>query len=208
MRRTFAASVIFSVWLFALPTFSLVDNDPVITAVIGGTLMGCGLGAVFLGKATTGGTDTLAALLQRVFPHLSAAKIMPVLDGVIIVLSIWIFGIRISLYAIITVVLCGWLADRVTTGSRNAWLAYIISDRHAEISGAIMHEMNRGATLLDAKGVYTNQERPVLLCAVSRRQAVVLRDIVSEIDPRAFFVLTDASEIRGEGFQNYSKDEF
>ena len=174
----------------------------------GGSLMGAGLGYVFLGKATTGGTDTLAALIQRAFPYLTAARIMPVLDGIIILLSVWIFGFRISMYAIITVVLCGRIADKMISGSKNAFLAYIISEKHHDIAQTILQEMDRGVTMLPATGVYTNQDRPVLLCAVSTRQAVVLRDIVSEIDPKAFFVLSDASEIRGEGFQAYSKEEF
>ena len=208
MRRTLLASLVFSGWMYLLPETAMAGNDPVLTSVIGGALMGAGLGFVFLGKATTGGTDTLAALLQRALPYLNAAKIMPVLDGVIILLSVWIFGMEISLYAIITVVLCGRIADEMISGSRNAYLAYIISDQHDAIAQTILKEMDRGATLLPATGVYTNQPRPVLFCAVSKKQAVVLRDIVADVDPGAFFVLTDASEIRGEGFQAYSREEF
>ena len=208
MRRTLLASLLFSLWMYLLPEYALADQDPLLIAVIGGGLMGAGLGYVFLGKATTGGTDTLAALIQRAFPYLTAARIMPVLDGIIILLSVWIFGFRISMYAIITVVLCGRIADKMISGSKNAFLAYIISEKHHDVAQTILQEMDRGVTMLPATGVYTNQDRPVLLCAVSTRQAVVLRDIVSEIDPKAFFVLSDASEIRGEGFQAYSKEEF
>ncbi|MBP3216964.1 MAG: YitT family protein [Lachnospiraceae bacterium] len=208
MRRTLLASLLFSLWLYVVPEYGLAEQDPLLTAVIGGALMGAGLGYVFLGKATTGGTDTLAALIQRAFPYLTAARIMPILDGLIILLSVWIFGFRISMYAIITVVLCGRIADKMIGGSKNAFLAYIISEKYDDIAQTILQEMDRGVTMLPATGVYTNQERPVLLCAVSTRQAVTLRDIVSEIDPKAFFVLTDASEIRGEGFQAYSKEEF
>lgn len=208
MRRTLLASLLFSGWMALLPEYAMAGDDLILISVIGGALMGAGLGLVFLGKATTGGTDTLAALVQRALPHLNAAKIMPVLDGVIILLSVWIFGMEISLYAIITVVLCGRIADEMISGSRNAYLAYIISEKHGEIAQTVLTEMNRGVTLLPATGVYTNQSRPVLFCAVSKKQAVVLRDIVAEVDPSAFFVLTDASEIRGEGFQAYSREEF
>ena len=67
--------------------------------------------------------------------------------------------------------------------------------------------MNRGATLLDGTGTYTNQPRNVLMCAVSRRQSAMLREIVADIDPKAFFILTEASEVRGEGFLKYSREE-
>jgi len=208
MRRTFVASVVFSVWLYLLPEYDLLQGDLLLVAVIGGGTMGIGLGLVFLGKATTGGTDTLAALLQRLLPQYNAAKIMPVLDGAVILVSIWIFGIQISMYAIITVLLSGRIADKMISGLRNAKLVYIISEKHDEIAQTILEGLGRGVTMLPATGVYTNQDRPVLLCAVSRKQAVILRDIVADTDPRAFFVITDASEIRGEGFQKYSKEEF
>ncbi len=207
MRRTLVASVVFSVWLFVLPEFSLVDNNLFLVAVIGGGLMGGGIGLVFMGKATTGGTDTVAALLQRALPHLNTARIMPVLDAVTVLLSIWIFGMEVSLYAIITVILCGRIADGMVTGARNACMAYIISKHTDDISSAIAEQIDRGATILHGTGTYTNRPRQVLMVAVSNRQTALLRDIVSEIDPHAFFILTDASEVRGEGFLSYTKEE-
>lgn len=208
MRRTFIASVVFSVWLFLVPEYNLIKGDLLLVSVIGGGIMGAGLGLVFLGKATTGGTDTLAALIQRAVPQYNAARIMPVLDAAVILISIWIFGINISMYAIITVILSGRIADKMINGLRDARLVYVISEKHGEIARTILEEMNRGVTLLPGIGLYTSLERPVLMCAVSRKQAVILRDIVADIDPRAFFVLTNASEIRGEGFREYSKEEF
>ncbi len=207
MRLTFLASVLFSGWLAVLPEIDLSEQNLFLVSVIGGGLMGCGLGFVFSGKATTGGTDTLAALLQRAFPYMNTAKIMPVLDGIVILLSVWIFGITVSLYAVVTVILNGWVADRMVSGQRNACLAYIISDYQDEIARAVLEEMNRGATLLDGTGTYTNQPRKVLMCAVSRRQSAMLREIVADIDPKAFFILTEASEVRGEGFLKYSREE-
>ena len=208
MRRTFLASIVFSVWLYLIPEYDLLRGDLLLVSVIGGGTMGIGLGLVFLGKATTGGTDTLAALIQKLLPEYNAAKIMPVLDGIVILVSVWIFGIQISMYAIITVLLSGRIADKMISGLRNAKLVYIISEKHDEIAQTILEGLGRGVTMLPATGVYTNQDRPVLLCAVSRKQAVLLRDIVADVDPRAFCVITDASEIRGEGFQQYSKEEF
>ena len=208
MRRTFLASIVFSVWLYLIPEYDLLRGDLLLVSVIGGGTMGIGLGLVFLGKATTGGTDTLAALIQKLLPEYNAAKIMPVLDGIVILVSVWIFGIQISMYAIITVLLSGRIADKMISGLRNAKLVYIISEKHDEIAQTILEGLGRGVTMLPATGVYTNQDRPVLLCAVSRKQAVLLRDIVADTDPRAFCVITDASEIRGEGFQQYSKEEF
>jgi uncharacterized membrane-anchored protein YitT (DUF2179 family) len=207
MRRTFAASIIFSLWLLVVPEYALMGDDLFLTTIVGGALMGAGLGFVFLGKATTGGTDTLGALIQRAFPHMSTAKLMQLLDAAVILLSVWIFGVQISMYAVISVVLSSRIADGITSGFRNAYSAFIISPRHQEIANRIMHELNRGATRLSGTGMYTGQDRPVLLVAVSKKQAVILRELVAEIDPDAFMILTDAQEIRGEGFLGYSREE-
>ena len=137
---------------------------------------------------------------------MSAAKILPVLDGLIILLSVWIFGLNISLYAVISVILSGRIADGLIGTFRNAYLAYIISDHYKEIGERILTDLDRGTTLLPGNGMYTGSDRPVLFCAVSRKQAVTLKELVYETDPQAFVILTDASEIRGEGFMQYSKE--
>lgn len=207
MRRTFAASVIFSLWLLVIPEYALVSDDLFLTTIAGGALMGAGLGFVFLGKATTGGTDTLGALLQRAFPHLSTARLMQFLDALVILLSVWIFGIEISMYAVISVFLTSRIADNITRGFRNAYSAFIISPHHEEIAARIMEEMNRGVTRLQGTGMYTRQERPVLLVAVSKRQAVILKELVSDTDPDAFMIIIDSQDIRGEGFLGFSREE-
>ena len=194
-RRTLIATLLFSLWLMIIPEMDITN------------LMGLGLGLVFSGKATTGGTDTLAAIFQRIFPYLNTARIMPLLDVVVIVIATKVFGIEVSLYAIIAVLISGRISDGVISGQKNASLAFIISDRHDDISYAITNEMNRGATLLSGYGTYTKLPRNVLLCAVNKRQTAILRDIVSDIDPKAFMILTEANEVRGQGFLQYSKEE-
>ncbi|MEE1114905.1 MAG: YitT family protein [Eubacterium sp.] len=207
MSRTFLATVIFTVWLYIIPEYGLASDDLFLIAVIGGGIMGVGLGLVFLGNATTGGTDTVAAIITKLLPHLSIAKILPLLDAVIVLISAAIFGIRVSLYAVITVILSGMIADRIINGFRNAYTAYIISESADRIAETIMAELERGVTKLQGTGMYTKNDRPVLLCAISKKQTVLLKDIVYSIDPDAFVIMTDAQEIRGEGFLGLHRDE-
>ena len=207
MRRTFFASLMFSLWLYVIPEYRLIMEDLFLTAVFGGAAIGLGLGLVFLGKATTGGTDTLAALLQKLLPHLSVARILPVLDAAVILLSVWIFGVEISLYAVLAVILGGFAADRIISGFRNAYLSYIISEQYQEIADEIMKELNRGVTQLSGTGMYTSSRRPVLFCGVSKKQIADLKEIVYTIDPDAFMILNESQEIRGEGFLQYNKEE-
>ena len=207
MRRTFIAAVLFTGWLYVIPEIGPVPENLFLTAVIGGAVIGVGLGLVFLGKATTGGTDTVAAMIQHFFPHLKTSSIFPILDAVVIALSAWIFGLESSLYAVVSVVLSSIVADRVIEGFKNSVMAFIISGKYQDIANRIMKELERGVTKVSAKGAYTDTERPMLMCAVSPKQAAVLKDIVAETDPDAFFILTEAREVRGEGFLRYSKEE-
>ena len=208
VKRSFWAALLYSGWLFLIPEIAVSSDDYFLTAILGGVVMGLGMGLLFFAKTTSGGSDTLASLIQHAFPHLTAAKILPVVDATIILLSVWLYGLRVSLYALLSVILIGWIADGLIGIFRNAYLAYIVSNDYEAISERIMEVMDRGATLLSGKGMYTGNDRPVLFCAVSRKQAVLLKDLVYEIDPQAFVVLTDANEVRGEGFLHYSREEF
>ena len=99
------------------------------------------------------------------------------------------------------------VADEITSGTKNEKLAYIISDSYKEISDAILNEMGRGVTMLHGTGMYTETRKPVLMCAVSRKEIVTLRSIAAEIDPNAFMILSNATEVRGEGFLPYDMKE-
>ena len=207
IRRTLIAAFLLSLFLMIIPEYAIVGEDWFLIAAIGGILMGVGIGLVLLGKATTGGTDTLAALIQYFLPHLSVAKILPFLDGAVICLSAFIFGIQVTFYAIITVFISGKVADSITGGAKNAYLAYVISDSYKKIAENIFKEMDRGITMLPGTGMYTGNRKRVLMCAVSKKEAVILKEIVYETDPAAFMILSEVNEVRGEGFLQYSKDE-
>lgn len=207
VKMTFFASLIFSGWLFVIPEYDLAQGDMVLAAVFGGLLMGVGLGEVLLGRATTGGTDTLGALIQRAVPFVTVARVTAILDAAVIVLAVWIFGIHTSLYAIGAVLLSGLVSEQITVGVRNASTAFIISEKNDEIAVEIFRQLDRGATMIEATGLFTNERRPVLMCAVRKRQTVQLREIVASIDKNAFMIMMNTREVRGEGFLKYSKSE-
>ncbi|MEE3420742.1 MAG: YitT family protein [Lachnospiraceae bacterium] len=207
IRRTLGTSLLFSLWLALIPEYGITEGDLFLAASVGGAIMGAGLGWVLLGKTTTGGTDTLAALIQKAMPHLSVAKILPILDGAIILLAVWIFGVKVSLYALVSVFISGLISNNVVTGAKTSSVAYIVSDDYEEIGRQIMEEIDRGATLLAGKGMYSDTNKPVIFVAVSNKEQVILKEVVHDIDPSAFMIITDAREIRGEGFLKFSKDE-
>ena len=128
------------------------------------------------------------------------AQIMQVLDGLVVVAGATVFGIRAALYALIAIFCMGKVADGLIEGMKFSKQVYIISDKYKEISDAIMTRMGRGVTGLAAKGMYSDETKNMLFCVVSRKEIVEIKEIVSEYDPKAFFIVSDAREVFGEGF--------
>ena len=157
----------------------------------------------FLFQATTGGTDMLAALIQRKLKHYSIAQIMQVLDGLVVLLGAMVFGIRYALYALIAIYATAKVSDGILEGLKFSKQAYIISDKYQEIAQAVMTRMDRGVTALNGAGMYSGQAKKVLFCVVSKKEIVTLREIVAEFDKRAFVIVTDVREVFGEGFIEY-----
>ena len=200
IKRTLYATVLLSVAFYILPEGMYIEDDLLLSALFGGIITGVGTGLVLAGGCTTGGTDMLAALIRAKFPHYSVAQIMQVLDGLVVVAGATVFGIRAALYALIAIFCMGKVADGLIEGMKFSKQVYIISDKYKEISDAIMTRMGRGVTGLAAKGMYSDETKNMLFCVVSRKEIVEIKEIVSEYDPKAFFIVSDAREVFGEGF--------
>ena len=205
MSRDFLVKTIFGTlmntfWIAVLPVLQLVPDDRMLSALFGGVLMGAGIGLVFIGNGTTGGTDMLAALIRRWMPHYTIAQIMQVLDAIIVLIGAGVFGITYALYALIAIYSVSKVSDGIIEGMKYSKAAFIITDYYKEIADAIMTQLDRGLTGLDATGMYSGDKKTVLYCVVSKKEIVELKDIVAKIDPKAFVIVTDAREVFGEGF--------
>ena len=164
-------------------------------------LMGAGIGLVFIGNGTTGGTDMMAALIQRKLRHYSVAQVMQVLDGIIVIAGIFVFGIHASLYAIVAIYVTTKVTDALMEGMNYAKSAFIITAHPGQVADELMKELDRGASGIHIKGMYTGEERMMVFCVVGKKQIPQLKQIVGTIDPDAFVVVSDAREVLGEGFQ-------
>ena len=200
IKRTLFATVLLSLFLYVLPVVNLTDSDMLLSALFGGILSGIGTGLLFLVGCTTGGTDMLAVLIQRAVPYYTVAQVMQVLDGMIVAAGALVFGIPAALYAMIAIFCLAKVTDGIIEGLKFSKQAYIISDQYEEIAQAVMSRMGRGVTSLEARGMYSGQEKKVLFCVVSKKELVELRQITAEFDPRAFMIVNDAREVFGEGF--------
>lgn len=203
IKRTLVSTVALSLSLYLIPEMYFLMDDLFLAALFGGLISGVGVGLVFLQSATTGGTDMLAALIQRKFKHYSIAQIMQVLDAVIVLAGASVFGIRYALYALIAIYAVAKLSDGMIEGLKFAKQAYIISDKSKEIAEAVMEQLDRGVTAIEAVGMYSGQQKKLLYCVVSKKEIVKLKEIVAEYDPAAFVIVSEAKEVFGEGFIKY-----
>lgn len=203
VARTAVATVLLSAWLYVIPLWNLAEGDYVLSAIFGGVICGVGMGMVLLARATTGGTDMLAALIQHKLRHYTIMQIICVIDGIIVAVGIYSFGVKAALYAIVAIYVTSKVSDTLMEGMKYSKAVFIISDRYKEISDAIMTQMDRGVTGLDAVGMYSGDEKCMLYCVVSKKEIVVLKEIILKIDNNAFVIVTDAREVVGEGFLEY-----
>lgn len=181
-------------------------NDLLLASIFGGVILGIGIGLVFISGGTTGGTDLGGAILNKYFPGLSTAKLMMIIDLIIVATAgIVNKNIETSLYSIISLYILVKVADFIVEGLNYSKAFYIITDYSEEISNEIIQNLNRGATALKGKGMYTGRDRDVLLCVVNRAQVVKLKQIVYGIDNRAFIMVTTIHEVLGEGFAPIDK---
>jgi uncharacterized membrane-anchored protein YitT (DUF2179 family) len=199
--RTLFGTVMLSAWLYILPDIDIPQGDYLLAALFGGIFSGAGMGLVLRGGATTGGTDMVSALIQRYARHYSVVQIMQFVDGAVVVLGFFVFGLRPTLYAAVAIFVATKVGDTVLEGLNYSKAAFIITDRYEQVAEILMRELDRGATGLMAKGMYTGDQKCVLYCVVSRKQIVTLKEVVAEIDPGAFVIVSDVHEVLGEGFQ-------
>ena len=205
--RTAFATVLLSVWLYLIPELDFVSGDYILASIFGGVLAGIAMGMILWANATTGGTEMVAVLLQcRMFSHYSVAQIMQVLDGMIVIVGLYVFGLRPSMYAIVALFITSKVTDTILEGMKFSKAAYIITDHYQEIAKRVMEELERGVTGLAAQGMYSGEEKCVLYCVVSKKEIVMLKEVVHEIDKSAFVVVGDVREVHGEGFIEHRKD--
>jgi len=201
--RSLFATFYLSFALYATQWLPILTEDLFLASLAGGVIGGAGLGLVFSAFSTTGGTDLAASLIQQQLKHVSVARIMSILDAVIILLGGFIFGIEKALYAVMSVYITAKIIDAILDGMHFSKAAFIISDQYQLIAESIMGELDRGVTGLSGEGMYTAGQKKVLLCVVSKRQIIKVKELVKQLDKKAFIIVTDVREVFGEGFKEY-----
>ena len=176
--------------------------NPLLGALFGGITVGLGLGIVFRGGASTGGTDLAAQIITK-YTGFSLGRSVLLIDGLIVLSAAVVFDIEKALYALIGLFVTTKTIDIVQLGFSQSKMIYIITNKQDEIREAIYKEIDRGVTKLPAYGGYTNEEKSILMVVAYQTEFTKLKQVVQIIDPTAFVIVSDAYEVLGEGFKRY-----
>jgi uncharacterized membrane-anchored protein YitT (DUF2179 family) len=201
-----AAYSLFTDLLLLLPFFPKNDitNDIVVNSLYGAVVLSIGYGLVYRAQGTSGGSDILARILNR-WRGIPMTQSYLITDTLVILVAGFVFGWPRALYAIIVLYVSGLVADSTLEGANIIRTALVVSAQSEIISQRILAEMERGVTILEGAGAYTDEARPVLYCVVTRSEVQQLKMIVHEADPKAFMVIGVAYEALGEGFQSFKR---
>lgn len=203
---TAVTSALITLFERLLKGYALTD-EILIGSVCGGALLGLGLGVIMRFGASTGGTDIIMKLLHRKKPHLSGGKINTIIDIVILVAYfIVVRDFTMTFYAVLTVVIENLVYDFTLYGTMGSKTVYIITDKPDEIIRRLLDDLSVGATVMNAKGAYTNSQKEVILCVVKNNLFPQVKNVVRDADDKAFMIVCKSLEIYGKGYKDYHKE--
>lgn len=187
------------------PFTPVLTADLLLNSLYGGVVGGIGMGLVFRSKGNTAGTALAAVILNKIL-GIRIGQAMMAADFFVIVFAGLAFkSAELSLYALISMFVTGQIVDLVQEGPSTSKAFFVMSNQPKQVAAAIINEMDRGVTVLQAKGGYTGESRETLLCVVSTSEVTQLKEVIYQIDPKAFVIVTTAHEVLGEGFTEVNK---
>lgn len=191
-----------SIFIDIFDKYPAVTTDRFLACIYGGAIIGIGTAVILMVGASTGGTELIANIIKIYNPYISMSSYLTAIDIIIIALNVIFFKhIEIGLYSAIAIYLYGQMIDIIFEGVYYTKLMFIISDKNKEIAKEITKEVKRGVTGLYGKGMFKEQDKLVLICAVSRGDISKIKDIAKKIDEKSFIIIANAREVLGKGFK-------
>lgn len=199
-KATVLGSILFPIFVKLTSNIATIINvdtgQILLSAVFGGVLSGFGSGMIFKAGFTTGGTDIINQILSK-YLKISIGKSVLFSDGLIVLSSAFVFGPTKVMYSIIILYMISLISDRVILGISDSKAFYIITNEDVKIKEYILKYLNHGVTVFNARGGYAKEKENVLMCVLPTKDYYRLKEGIHEIDPSAFFVVTDAYEVFG-----------
>ena len=200
--KSIIGTMLLSFFIDFFEKYSAWTNDRVLACIYGGVLIGIGTAIILRSNGSTGGSDLVSVVIKSFNTKLSTSNIIVIFDVIVITLNVIAFKeLEIGLYSAIAIFIMGKMIDIVFEGIGFSKMIFIISDKYDEISKKIGENIKRGTTGIYSKGMYTNKEKTMVMCIVSRGEVIEVRNIANEIDKSAFIVITNVREVFGNGFK-------
>ena len=208
--KTVVGFVSTSLWITLLENLwgyeALVDSAPLLSSIYGGAMIGVGLGMVFKAKATSGGTDIIAMVVSK-YTKMPVGQALIIIDSVVVLGGLAAFGDwMIPLLSWLVIFLTGKIIDAIVEGVGYEKSVMIISSKPELIRDKIINDMKRGGTYLKGNGMYQGADKKIIMTVITRRELVLLKHFIGQIDPAAFVMVSDANEIMGDGFKSLNDD--
>jgi uncharacterized membrane-anchored protein YitT (DUF2179 family) len=184
----------------------VLTKDLFLASIFGTLISGIGMAMVFNQNASTGGTDILAKILHKFF-HIDIGKSLLSVDFIVTLFAGIAFGADIGMYALLCVIMNGFIIDNVIEGLNTVKEIMILSNKTDEISKYIIDELKRGCTIFNGKGGYSSKDSFIIYTVLNRKQFIKLKKFIKEVDSRAFITVSEAHEVLGEGFKDILGDE-
>lgn len=202
LTKSLIGTLSMSIFIDILDKWQPLTNDKILACVYGGILTGLGTALILRAHSSTGGSDLAGNLIKEYKPMARTGNLITLIDAIIVLLNVvFLRKIEIGLYSAITIYLMGKIIDIIFEGIYFTKLVYIISDKSDKISEIIRNDVKRGVTGIYGKGMYTDKDKLVLMCAIGRKELADLKSKIKEIDSNAFLIITNSREVLGTGFK-------
>lgn len=195
-------ATLYSVFVDIFDKLPAVTDDRLLACIYGGILTGVGTGILLNVKSSTGGTELVTNIIRSYNAKYTTSKLIIIIDTVIVILNVIFFGeIEIGLYSAIAIIIMGKVIDILVEGTNFSKLLFIISEKNDKIVKEIGTNVKRGSTGIYGKGMFKDNSKIVLMCAIGRGDLPKVKQIVKEIDKDAFIIISNAREVLGMGFR-------
>ena len=200
--KSLIGTTTFSFFIDIFDKLKPLTNDRFLACIYGGIIIGLGTAIILKANSSTGGSDLVGFIARSYKPNLRVGKIIIIIDTIIVILNMIFFKeIEIGLYSAIAIYLMGKMIDIIFEGIYFTKLLIIISNKNEEIAKEIGNKIQRGTTGLYGKGMYTQKDKLILICAASRGDIARIKDIARQIDKNSFIIIANAREVVGNGFK-------
>lgn len=203
VARTLWVTALLSIALDAFSFMPDYSGDKILASLFCGLLQGSGLGIIMITGATSGGTDIVARLVHKRFPHITVGSVVMFSDAAIVAANMILLGsINSGLYAIIMIFVSTRVIDSLIYGTGNGKMLMVVTEKPDEVAKAIVSSQRRGVSVVPAKGAYTGKDKGILICVARKSEVSGIMKIIKAADDKTFIIVSEANEVLGEGFKH------